>query len=298
MALVRFDIPRQRISPDPCVPLAQVSVFSRMRRGWLLLLLLTVGCGRGKLDLSSSSEDGVSVDTDDDEQPIVDAGPPPSEPSASVDVIDASIDVANPPIELGNDAGRPPTMDAGTPPCWEQGQQCPLGRPYCDFWGRCVECWSSVHCRGGEVCDEPRGKCVPGCYSDRDCSEIGQECDFDTNLCVQCTSSFHCSEIFGPSRSVCFDNWCQPCSEFLRCPGNLVCDRGSCVSFTGPPPSGGGMSSMDDPDDMMTPASGPTSGDGSPSEGDDPDSTSSTDDAGVDAGSANDASARRGPSGP
>jgi hypothetical protein len=219
--------------------------------------VLVAGCGKNTLDLSTNDENRVETQSDadqgtkhDDSEQLGDAGDHRDASALGGGSLpnDGPSDDEMTRDDEPQDTEPMPTAtfepDGGGPDCRDPEFVCPQKWPYCDYWGHCVECLSSVHCQGGEVCQDPWGVCVPGCYSDRDCSEIGQQCNFATNLCVPCTSSWHCNEVYGPDRSVCYDDFCRPCNGFRHCPGNLVCEDGSCVGS-----------------DIDTPASTPTADD-------------------------------------
>jgi len=79
--------------------------------------------------------------------------------------------------------------------------------------GLCLECGSDADCAEEESC--ANNVCVRGCGSDKDCTPLGQLCDFDTGSCVECLGAAQCSE-----GQYCSDG---ACLEAVCTPGETVC---------------------------------------------------------------------------
>lgn len=203
--------------------------------GAIAFLTLFCACGRDTVDLDSGEslanleplQSDVAGATTAEPAVTADPEPPPEvAPMAPVESTpDASTDGGMQSIgDAGTDAGFEPL-----PPCGQPDLTCDDPFRFCDVTiGRCVECFNDNDCPDDETyCSNRLGRCVPGCQSDRDCSEEKPECH--RRQCVECDRDSDCLRLFGPDRARCEDFECRPCEHNGDCPDGMDCSDGACL---------------------------------------------------------------------
>jgi len=112
--------------------------------------------------------------------------------------------------------------------------------------GACVSfhpCGNSLDCKGGEVCDTARGRCVAcvtdadcgtashcvaslcrkSCLSDKDCVAAKQLCDPATGSCLECVRSTDCGTGKVCTAGACTDSVCPPGAAACAATTLFVC---------------------------------------------------------------------------
>ena len=74
--------------------------------------------------------------------------------------------------------------------------------------GLCLECATDADCEEEESCAD--NSCVRGCASDKDCTPLGQLCDFESGSCVECLDASRCAEGEYCASGACMEGVCTP----------------------------------------------------------------------------------------